>query len=78
MNANGLNYPSLTAAILATMLPFIAFVIIMVLTRKNPRLSARLSIAAVSISLISAFFLLFRHWQLESPLEFTGRWLISA
>ena len=60
------------------MLPFVAFVLIMVLTRKHQRLSAGLSIAAVSVSLISAVFLLSRHWHLESPLQFTGRWLISG
>ena len=78
MNANGLNNPSLTAAILATMLPFIAFLLIMVFTRKQPRLSAGLSIAAISISFVSAFFLLIRHWHIEMPLEFTGRWLVSG
>jgi NADH-quinone oxidoreductase subunit L len=72
------NNPSLTAAILATLLPFIAFILIMVFTRRHPRLSAALSIAAVSVSVISAFFLLLRHWQLETPLQFTARWFISG
>ena len=78
MNTNGLNNPSLTAAILATLLPFIAFLLIMVFTRRQPRLSAVLSIAAVSVSVISAFFLLLRHWHLEAPLQFTARWFISG
>jgi len=76
--ANWLNEPSLTAAILATFLPLGAFLLIMVLTRKHPRLSAGLSIAAISISLISAIFLLARHWHLDTPLEYTGRWLVSG
>jgi len=78
MTTNWLSEPSLTAAILATLLPFIAFLLIMVFTRRYPKLSAGLSIAAVSISLVCAFFLLVRHWQLEAPLEFTGRWLLSG
>jgi NADH-quinone oxidoreductase subunit L len=78
MITNWLQEPSLTAAILATLLPFVAFFIIMVFTRRYPRLSAGLSIAAVSVSLISAIFLLVRHWHLETPLEFTGRWLLSG
>ncbi len=78
MITNWLQEPSLTAAILATVLPFVAFIVIMVFTRRYPRLSAGLSIAAISISLISAVFLLVRHWHLQTPLEYTGRWLISG
>ncbi len=78
MITNWLQEPSLTAAILATLLPFVAFLLIMVFTRKYPRLSAGLSIAAISISLISALFLLVRHWHLQTPLEYTGRWLLSG
>jgi len=78
MITNWLQEPSLTAAILATLLPFVAFILIMVFTRKYPRLSAGISIAAISISLISAMFLLVRHWHLQTPLEYTGRWLLSG
>ena len=63
---------------LATLLPFMAFILIMVFTRRYPRLSAGLSIAAISISLISAVFLLVRHWHLQTPLEYTGRWMLSG
>ena len=51
---------TLLAAILATLLPFVAFVLIMVATRSCPRLSAGLSIAAVTVSLGCAVFLLVR------------------
>ena len=70
--------PSLTAALLATMLPFVAFILIMIFTRARPRLSAGLSIAAVSVSLLSAVLLLARHWHLESPIEYAGRWVVSG
>ena len=78
MITNWLPEPSLTAAILATLLPLVAFLLIMVFTRTHARLSAGLSIAAVGISLISAVFLLVRHWHLETPLQFSRRWLVSG
>ncbi len=70
--------PSLTAALLATMLPFVAFVLIMIFTRAHARLSAGLSIAAVTVSLLSAILLLVRHWNLETPIEYVGRWVVSG
>ena len=78
MTTNWLQEPSLTAATLATVLPFVVFLLIMIFTRRHPRLSAGVSIAAVSISLISAIFLLARHWHLEAPIEYTGRWIVSG
>ncbi len=69
---------TLMAAVLATLLPFVVFILIMVFTRAYPRLSAGLSIAAVTISLVSAIFLLARNWHLEAPIQFLGRWLVSG
>jgi len=69
---------TLLAAILATLLPFVSFVLIMVLTRARPRLSAGLSIVAVTVSLGCALFLLVRHWNLQRPIQYTGRWLAST
>jgi NADH-quinone oxidoreductase subunit L len=60
------------------MLPFAAFILIMIFTRRYPGLSAGLSIAAVTASLVSAVFLLARHWQLESPIQYTMRWMASG
>ena len=70
--------PTLLAAVLASLLPFVSFLLIMVFTREFQRLSAGLSIAAVTISLICALFLLGRHWHLQSPIQYTGRWLVSG
>jgi NADH-quinone oxidoreductase subunit L len=70
--------PTLIAVVLATLTPFVAFVLIMVFTRAHPQLSGRLSISAVSVSLLGAIFLMFRHWQLESPIQYTARWLVSG
>jgi NADH-quinone oxidoreductase subunit L len=78
MNPTGLNDPTLIAAMLTTLLPFVAFVLIMVFTRAYPRFSAGLSIAAVALSFLSALFLLTKHWGLVSPLQFTFRWVVSG
>ncbi len=69
---------TLTAAILATGLPFVSFVLIMVFARRHPRLSAGLSIGAITVSLVSTVFLLVRHWHLETPLQYMGRWVTSG
>jgi NADH-quinone oxidoreductase subunit L len=78
MNPSGLNDPTLIAAMLTTLLPFIAFVLIMVVTRAHPRLSAGLSIAAVALSFLGALFLLVKNWGLVSPLQYTFRWVVSG
>ena len=73
-----LNDPTLIAAMLTTLLPFVAFVLIMVFSRACPRFSAGLSITAVAISFIGALFLLTEHWGMVSPLQFTFRWVVSG
>jgi len=71
-----LRDPSLAAAILTTWLPFIAFLLIIVFTRDDRRLSGGISIAAVACSLAGAVFLLARHWGAAEPIHYTARWLI--
>ena len=73
-----MNDPTLIAALLTTLLPLAAFIIIMVFVRAWPRLSAGLSIAAIGLSLLSALFLLVKHWGLTSPITFTFRWVVSG
>jgi NADH-quinone oxidoreductase subunit L len=73
-----MNDPTLIAAMLTTLAPFAAFVLIMVFTRAYPRLSAGVSIAAVTLSLLSALFLLGKHWSLVTPIQFTFRWVVSG
>ncbi len=73
-----INDPTLIAALLTTLLPLSAFIIIMVFTRAWPRFSAGLSIAAIGISLVSALFLMVKHWGLTSPITFTFRWVVSG
>jgi len=69
---------TLTALVLATMLPFVAFLVIMVFARNHRGLSAGLSIGAITVSWLCAVFLLARHWHLEIPLQYLGRWLVSG
>ena len=78
MTPYGTENATLLAAAVATVLPFVAFVLIMLLTRAWPRLSAGLSIGAVTVSFGFALFLLVHHWDLEVPIQFTGRWLAST
>ena len=70
--------PALLIAALTTLLPFVAFIAIMIFTRTHPRLSARLSIAAISMSLAGALFLLVVGWHLEAPFHYQARWLVSG
>ena len=66
------------AALLAAGLPFAAFVLIMVLLRGRPRLCARLSIAAITVSLLCALLLLVRHWHMTVPVSAAADWLVSG
>ena len=78
MTSTFFHNPTLLAAAVAALLPFFTFALIMVFTRPYPRLSAVLSIGAVSVSLICAIFLLGSHWHLEEPIQYTGKWMISG
>ncbi|MFZ3047263.1 MAG: NADH-quinone oxidoreductase subunit L, partial [Desulfatirhabdiaceae bacterium] len=69
--------PTFLAAILSPALPLSAFVAIMLLFRRCPRVSARLSITAVTGSLICALFLFVRHWDALTPIVFSRPWMIS-
>ena len=69
---------TLMATVLATMLPFVTFLVIMVFARNHRGLSAGLSIGAITVSWLCAVFLLARHWHLEIPLQYLGRWLVSG
>jgi NADH-quinone oxidoreductase subunit L len=78
MTAAGPTDATLIAALLATKLPLVAFAVILVLTRGRPRVSAGLSLAAITVSLGSAAFLLVRHWGLERPIEYAALWVAGG
>jgi NADH-quinone oxidoreductase subunit L len=69
---------SVIAAALAAIAPLVAFFVTLILTRKRPWLSAGISIAAVSISTVCTVFLLFKHWGMTEPLQYTTKWMISG
>ena len=69
---------TLTLAALVTWLPFAAFVTIMLWTRGRARLSATLSLAAVTVALAGAVTLLARHWETGQALEVTTTWLVGG
>ena len=73
-----LQDPTLLASILATLTPFVVFVLIMVFTRRSARVSAVLSLAAITLSLVCALFLNIRHWHLNVPIQYTFRWMVSG
>ena len=66
------------AAILATWLPFISFLLIMVFTRNRRRLSGGIAVAAVTGSLAGAVFLLVQNWDAGKPIHYASRWLIAG
>jgi NADH-quinone oxidoreductase subunit L len=67
--------PTLVAALLATGLPFLAFAVIIVLSRRRAYVSAGISIAAVTVSLCGAGLLLWKHWGLARPIEYAFTWV---
>ncbi len=69
---------AIPAVLAATVLPLLAFAAILLFARSRPRLSARLSIGAVTVSLGCALFLLAGHWRMEKPVQVTVRWLVSS
>ncbi len=72
------QHAALPAVVLATFLPFVAFLVIILFTRLRPRLSARISIGAIGASLGCALLLLGAHWNMGKPIQYTGKWLASS
>ena len=60
------------------LLPFGAFVLIMLFTRRRAQLSAGLSIGAVTGSLAGAVLLLVRYRHLKTSIQYAGQWLVSG
>ena len=78
MLLNLLKDSTLLAMATAVTLPFLAFLGIIVFSRPFSRTSAALSIGAVTVSLISALFLLFTHWDLNQPIHYASPWLVTG
>lgn len=78
MSDLSVEYATVWATALATLLPFLAFLVILIVTRSNSRLSARLSVGAVTVSLICSLLLLGMHRHLDKPLQYTVRWMAAS
>jgi NADH-quinone oxidoreductase subunit L len=71
------DWTFVTAA-MTSLLPFAAFALIMIFTRSRAKLSAGLSIGAVTGALAGSVFLLVRYRHLTSPIQYTGQWMVSG
>ncbi len=69
---------TLMALFLATLPPFVSFLVILVFTRKRPALSAGISIGTVAVSLICALVLLGLHLKIAGPIQYSVRMLASS
>ncbi len=69
--------PVLLAAALATSLPFLSMAAILVFTRHHQRLSAGISIGAVTTSLLCALYLLLTLHDAGVPLQYQFPWLLA-
>jgi NADH-quinone oxidoreductase subunit L len=78
MLSSGFGVSTPTLVTLATLLPGVAFALIVLVTRPRPRLSAALSLAAIGFAATAAVILLIRHWQQAVPLQYTARWVVSG
>ncbi len=67
-----------TLLAVATMLPFAAFLLILIVTRRRPRLSSALSIGAVSVSLACSIALLSLNLKMTEPVQYTASLLASS
>jgi len=69
---------AVTALSVATLLPFVAFLLILIFTRKRPRLSASLAIGAVTVSLACSLTLLGLNLKMAGPVQYSVRLLASS
>lgn len=70
--------PVLLATALGTSLPFLSMAVILILTRHNPKLSSRISVASIGVSLISSVFLLTKLYSAHEGLQYQTVWFSSG
>lgn len=70
--------PYAAIAFLASILPFCAFALILLLFRRRPKVSAAISLSAITASLAFAVFLLVQSSHIRMPLQYTGTWLAAG
>src|SRR5208337_3349975 len=62
----------------ATMPPLVAFLVTFVFTRRQPRLSAGLSIGSIAVSLVCSLVLLGLNFKMTGPIQYSVRLLASS
>jgi NADH-quinone oxidoreductase subunit L len=67
----------LLAGAVGTWLPFFSMAIILIFTRHNQKLSARISLTAITTALICALFVLFKLHNATEPIQYQTNWLIA-
>jgi NADH-quinone oxidoreductase subunit L len=73
-----LKDPILLAAAIGTSLPFLSMAVILILTRHNPMLSSRISIASIGVSFVSSLFLFARLYGAHEALQYQTVWFSSG
>ncbi len=69
---------TVTAALLATLSPFVSFLLILLVTRSRQQLSATVSLGAVGLSFVCAVLLLAGYWGMEGAVRLTVPWLSAG
>ncbi len=78
MVGSSADTPAIMTASLATLLPFVAFLVILIFTRKRPELSAGISIGAVTVSLVCSLVLLGLNLKTAGPVQYSVRMIASS
>ena len=69
--------PVLLAVAMATSLPFLSMAVILIFTRNHQRLSATISVGAVTTSLLCALYLLVTLYHAVAPVQYEFPWLLA-
>lgn len=70
--------PVLTAALACATLPFLSMAVILIFTRRHPRVSCGISVGAITVCLGSALYLLMSLRHAPAAVEYQWAWIISS
>lgn len=73
-----LKDPVLFGTVLGTTLPFLSMAVILLFTRNNPKLSGKISVGSIGVSLASALFLLLKLLRAPEGLTYQISWFSSG
>ncbi|NNG00745.1 MAG: NADH-quinone oxidoreductase subunit L [Desulfobacteraceae bacterium] len=78
MTTTAFTHPSVLAAVLTALPPFLAFVLIMLFLQRHRVLAAALAIGTSGLSLCTAVYLLVRHGSGVPAVQYQAEWLVSG